>query len=89
MEGGRIMNVSNEVRRLTELKDKLDEAKAAKARLEGELHALQKQAEAEFGTSDPTELRKRADDLLERATKLREQVRRGMVVLEKEVADAC
>jgi len=72
---------------LRRLKQRIDDAKNAKARLEGELRALYKQMAEEFGTDKPAELQKKAEALGIQAALLRKQISDGMEALEKEMGE--
>lgn len=82
------MSVQDDIRKLTEIKRKLDAAKDEVARLEGELRANQKRAEDAFGTDDPTELRSKAEAFRLRAASILGEVERGLKAIEKEMDEA-
>lgn len=75
------------VKELLALQKQIEEAKAAKARIEGELKSLLKRMNDEFGSDDPAEVGKKVEAMRRQAAKLRQQVAEGLEVLKKEVGE--
>lgn len=82
-----IMKKDDVAQELLQFKEKIDEAKAAKARIEGELKSLRKRLLDDFGSDDPTEVEKKVSSMRQQAIRLRKQVEEGLVVLRKEMGD--
>lgn len=71
---------------LLRLKEKIEDAKTRRSRLEGEKKALETQMEEAFGTADPEKIQAKVGVLRKEAAKLREQVETGVKEIEEELS---
>ncbi len=77
--------MSNITERLLELKTRIEKTKEARAQVEGELTALKKRMEKEFGMNDVKVLTKWMNEVQTRIEKLEAQIETGLTALEKEL----
>lgn len=78
---------SREAQELLKLKDRIEQAKAEKNRVEGELNAIRKTMTDEFGTSEPRKIQAKVDALRDQAAGLRAQIEEGIGILRKELGE--
>jgi predicted nucleic acid-binding Zn-ribbon protein len=79
------MNNSGTARELLALKDKIENAKADKARVEGEIKSLHERMREDFGSDDPKAVKAKVAAMQEQAARLSRQVEEGMAVLRREM----
>jgi len=80
------MNNSNTARELLALKDKIENAKADKARVEGEIKSLHDRMKEDFGSDDPKTVKAKIEAMQEQAARWAQQIEEGMAVLRKEMS---
>ena len=79
--------MKNETNELLRMKDKIENAKTEKARVEGELRQIQSTMKEEFGTDNPKQIQVKMEGLKQQAERLREQIVDGMDTLKKELGE--
>ena len=79
--------MKNEANELLRMKEKIENQKTEKARVEGELRQLQSTMKEEFGTDNPKQIKVKMEGLKQQAEKLREQIIDGMGTLKKELGE--
>lgn len=79
--------MKNETNELLRMKDKIENAKTEKARVEGELRQIQSTMKEEFGTDNPKQIQVKMEGLKQQAERLREQIVDGMATLKKELGE--
>ena len=79
--------MKNETDELLRMKDKIENQKTEKARVEGELRQLQSTMKDEFGTDDPKQIQVKMEGLKRQVAQLRVQINGGMATLRKELEE--
>ena len=76
-----------ELAELLVLQEKIESAKKAKARIEGELSSSMKRLEADFRTNDLVKVEEKIGKMKEQSIRIKEQIRTDLEKLQKEMGE--